>query len=221
MRPRVDGTLVAGAADAGPADVGTPDVGAADGGGAPSDDARGVLRAAVSSDPRPTRTEVAERWGDTIYAIAYRLTGDPHEAADLAQDVYVRIHFKIDRYRPGTFDGWLYRVTRNLFLDRVRRQSRTRTEPLGDAPWGDPASQEPGPPEVLERRTLDPRVRTGLDRLPPDFRTAVVLSDIENLTYDEIARVTGWPIGTVRSRIHRGRARMRVWLEQPHSRGGT
>ena len=73
----------------------------------------------------------------------------------------------------------------------------------------------------MERWTLDPRVRDGLNRLQPNFRTAVVLSDIENLTYDEIAHTTGWPIGTVRSRIHRGRAQLRVWLEDTHTAAGA
>lgn len=172
-------------------------------------------------DPRPSRTEVAEQWGETIYAIAYRLTGDPHEAADLAQDVYVRLHHKLDRYQPGTFNGWLYRVTRNLFLDRVRRQSRARTEPFGEHDRAEPVSREPSPPDVVESRMLDERVRDGLNRLPSNFRTAVVLSDIENLTYDEIARATGWPIGTVRSRLHRGRAQLRVWLEATHTAAGA
>jgi RNA polymerase sigma-70 factor (ECF subfamily) len=163
---------------------------------------------------RPTRAEVAERWGDRIYTIAYRLTGNPHDAADLSQDVYLRIHAKLEHYQPGTFDGWIYRVTKNMFLDSVRRQNRMQTQRLGDENWSEPVSTELEPADVVDRRTLEARLQRGLDRLPPNFRLAVVLSDIENLTYDEIARITGWPTGTVRSRIHRGRSRLRAWLEE-------
>jgi RNA polymerase sigma-70 factor (ECF subfamily) len=163
-------------------------------------------------DPRPSFDEVAEEYGATIYNFAYRLTGDADDAADLAQDVFVRVYRNLDRYQPGTFDGWLYRITRNLFLDSIRRRQRMRTEPLPDQEWRVPASGEPGPADVVERRTLEARLEQGLAGLPEDFRVAVVLCDIEGMSYDEIAAATGWPIGTVRSRIHRGRKQLREHL---------
>lgn len=165
-------------------------------------------------DRRPTEQELAERYGQKIYNVAYRLTGDPDEAADLAQDVFVRALRNLHRYQPGTFDGWLYRITKNLFLDHVRRRRRLRLEPLPEAEWRAPVSQEPGPEELLERRTLEARVQAALQSLPADFRLAVVLCDVENLTYEEVAAATGWPLGTVRSRIHRGRKGIRAYLEQ-------
>ncbi len=163
-------------------------------------------------DPRPTFDEVARRYGDRIYTVAYRLTGDPDDAADLTQDVFLRVYRNLDRYVPGTFDGWLYRITKNLFLDSVRRRGRVRMEPLPAEEWRTPASDEPGPADVVERRTLEARLDAGLRALPDDFRLAVVLCDLEGLSYDEIAEATGWPLGTVRSRIHRGRARIREHL---------
>ncbi|MDP8971565.1 MAG: sigma-70 family RNA polymerase sigma factor [Actinomycetota bacterium] len=183
------------------------------------DDRSGVARRCGgppedSLDPRPSFDEVAERYGRKIYNVAYRLTGNPEDAADLTQDVFVRVLRNLHRYHPGTFDGWLYRITKNLFLDQVRRRRRLKVEPLTDEEWRAPRSQEPTPADVIERRTLEARLEHGLARLPEDFRLAVVLCDVEGLSYEQIAEATGWPMGTVRSRIHRGRKRLRDFLEQ-------
>jgi RNA polymerase sigma-70 factor (ECF subfamily) len=188
------------------------------------DEARGGepvdARPAEGPDPRPTPEQVAERYGDKIYSVAYRLTGNPDDAADLAQDVFVRVYRNLHRYEPGTFDGWLYRITKNLFLDHVRRRGRLRTEPLPDEDWREPASTDAGPADVVDRRTLEARLEVGLAALSEDFRLAVVLCDVEGLTYEEIAEVTGWPLGTVRSRIHRGRGQLRSHLErEPEGEG--
>ena len=168
---------------------------------------------AEAPDPRPTWQQVVDEHGDRIYTIAYRLTGDPDEAADLTQDVFVRVFGNLHRYEPGTFGGWLYRITKNLFLDRVRRQQRIRMERLPEEEWRAPVSREPGPDDVLERATLEARLEEGLARLPEEFRLAVVYCDVVGLTYEEIVQATGWPIGTVRSRIHRGRRQLREHLE--------
>jgi len=156
--------------------------------------------------------EVVEQHSARVYRLAYRLTGNVHDAEDLTQDVFVRVYRNLHRYQPGTFDGWLYRITLNLFLHVIRRRRRYRTEPLPEQEWRVPATDEPGPADVVERRTLEARLEQGLVRLSPDFRLAVVLCDIEGMTYDEIADTTGWPIGTVRSRIHRGRKQLREHL---------
>jgi RNA polymerase sigma-70 factor (ECF subfamily) len=160
-------------------------------------------------DPRPSFEEVADRYGGTIYSFAYRLTGDEDEAADLTQDVFVRVYRNLDRYEPGTFDGWLYRITKNLFLDTLRRRRRFRMEPLPETEAQQPPSAELGPADIVERRTLEARLEDGLRGLPDEFRLAVLLCDVEGLSYEEIAAVTGWPLGTVRSRIHRGRRQLR------------
>lgn len=169
-------------------------------------------QASPQPDPRPTFDEVVERYGDKIFSTALHLTQNPDDAADLAQDVFERVYRNLHRYQPGTFDGWLYRITRNLFLDRVRGRANVRLEPLPADEWQVPASTEPGPADVIERATLEARLEAGLSRLAPEFRLAVVLCDVEGLTYEEIAEATGWPMGTVRSRIHRGRRTMRDFL---------
>jgi RNA polymerase sigma-70 factor, ECF subfamily len=165
------------------------------------------------ADPTPTWEEIAEQYGGTVYTMAYRLTGDRDEARDLAQDVFVRVYRNLDRYRPGTFEGWLYRITKNLFLDRVRRRNRVRVEPLPEGEWRQPSDLAPGPADRLEAGMLRGDLELALQDLPPLFRTAVVLCDVHGLSYEEVAEATGWPLGTVRSRIHRGRRLLRRRLD--------
>ncbi len=165
------------------------------------------------ADPRPGWEEVAEHYGPRIRRMAFKLTGDPHDAEDLTQDVFVRVYRNLEHYRPGTFDGWLYRITKNLFLDRMRRRARLRMQPLGEEEWEAPVSPEPGPADVLDNRMLGSRLERALAELGEDFRLAVVLCDVEQLSYEEIAELTGWPMGTVRSRIHRGRRQLREALD--------
>lgn len=163
-------------------------------------------------DPVPSFDEVATRYGPTIYQMAYRLTGNDDDARDLAQDVFVRVYRNLDKYEPGTFTGWLYRVTKNLFLDGVRRRRRFRFEGLPDEDWRQPVDVSPGPADRVEQGLLRGDIERALLTLPPTYRTAVVLCDVQGLTYDEIAEATGWPLGTVRSRIHRGRKLLREAL---------
>lgn len=170
-------------------------------------------------DPAPGWDDVAEKYGSKIYSIAYRLTGDAEEAKDLSQDVFVRVYRNLHKYQPGTFEGWLYRITKNLFLDRMRRRRRVLLEPLPEEEWRQPEDEAPGPEERLEQGLLRSDIDEALTRLPPDFRTAVVLCDVNGLSYEEIAAATGWPLGTVRSRIHRGRKLLRAHLENAGGEG--
>ena len=165
-------------------------------------------------DPVPTWDEVASEYGHRIYAMAYRLTGNRHEAEDLAQDVFVRVDRNLDKYSPGTFEGWLYRITKNLFLDRIRRRRRIRMVELPDDDWHGSMAVDEDPSVIVDERGIDARIERALATLPPTFRTAVVLCDVQGLTYEEIAESTGWPLGTVRSRIHRGRTQLRDALAE-------
>lgn len=172
-----------------------------------------LARELVEADPVPSFEEVAHTYGPTIYRFAYRLTGNEDEARDLAQDVFVRVYRNLDKYSPGTFNGWLYRVTKNLFLDKVRRNKRYRFESLPSEDWREPATEEAGPQQRVEQGLLRGDIEQAILALPPTFRTAVVLCDVQGMSYDEIAEATGWPLGTVRSRIHRGRSQLRELLE--------
>ena len=157
----------------------------------------------------PSWDDVVREHGARVYRLAYRLTGNQHDAEDLTQEVFVRVFRSLSQYTPGTFEGWLHRITTNLFLDQVRRKARIRFEGLPEDAADRLASREIGPAQLLDDRTYDADVQAALDALPPDFRVAVVLCDIEGLTYEEISELLGVKLGTVRSRIHRGRAQLR------------
>ena len=156
----------------------------------------------------PTWEEVARDHGRRIYNFAYRLTGNPDDASDLMQDVLLRVRRGLAGYTPGSFEGWLWRITRNAFLDDVRRRKRRPTVAL---PEGDYVALEatPEPADVLAESRLSEDLQQALLDLPFDFREAVVMCDVVGLSYEEIATATGVPVGTVRSRIHRGRKMLR------------
>jgi RNA polymerase sigma factor (sigma-70 family) len=161
----------------------------------------------------PTWDEVVREHSGRVFRLAYRLTGNVHDAEDLTQDVFVRVFRSLSSYTPGTFEGWLHRITTNLFLDSVRRKQRIRFDALADDAADRVSGRELPPDRVVDDRMLDGDIQAALDGLPPDFRAAVVLCDIEGLSYEEIAATLDVKLGTVRSRIHRGRAQLRAALE--------
>jgi len=159
----------------------------------------------------PSWDEVVRQHSARVYRLAYRLTGNQHDAEDLTQEVFVRVFRSLSTYTPGTFEGWLHRITTNLFLDTVRRKQRIRFDALPDDTERLPG-RERSPQQVVDDQLFDGDIQAALDALPPDFRAAVVLCDLEGLPYDEIAATLGIKVGTVRSRIHRGRAQLRAAL---------
>jgi RNA polymerase sigma factor (sigma-70 family) len=169
----------------------------------------------------PSWDEVVREHSGRVYRLAYRLTGNVHDAEDLTQDVFVRVFRSLSSYTPGTFEGWLHRITTNLFLDMVRRRQRIRFDALPEDTERLPGAA-PSPEQVYVDTHLDPQVQAALDALSPEFRVAVVLCDIEGLTYEEIAATLGIKLGTVRSRIHRGRVQLREALAHlAPNRGGA
>ncbi len=159
-----------------------------------------------------TWEDVARVYGRKIYNFAYRLTGNPDDAHDLVQEVLLRVRRGLPSYRPGSFEGWLWRITRNAFLDEVRRRNRRPTAPLPDEFDRTGLASSPAPDEVLASVRLGEDVQKALLDLPYEFREAVVMCDVMGLSYEEIARAVEAPIGTVRSRIHRGRRLLRERL---------
>ena len=168
----------------------------------------------------PTWEQIVEDHSARVYRLAYRLTGNAHDAEDLTQEVFVRVFRSLHTYQPGTFEGWLHRITTNLFLDTARRKSRIRFDALPEDADNRLPSPVPTPDMAYVSQLFDADVETALAELPPDFRAAVVLCDVEGLTYEEIAEVLGVKMGTVRSRIHRGRALLRKALAHRAPRPG-
>ncbi|MER6972311.1 RNA polymerase sigma factor SigE [Nocardioides sp. NPDC000445] len=168
----------------------------------------------------PTWDEIVEKHSDRVYRLAYRLTGNRHDAEDLTQEVFVRVFRSLDTYSPGTFEGWLHRITTNLFLDQARRKQRIRFDALSDERASRLTSSGPTPDVAYTDQRFDDDIERALATLPPDFRAAVVLCDVEGLSYEEISEILGAKLGTVRSRIHRGRAMLRDTLAHRAPRGG-
>ena len=165
----------------------------------------------MAEDLVPNWEDVARRYGRKIYNYAYRLTGNPDDSADIVQEVLLRVRTGLERYTPGSFEGWLWRITRNVFLDNIRKQKRRPTIPLRDYDRGIGVSS-PSPDEVLSSVRLSEDVQSALLKLPMDFRECVVLCDVVGLSYDEISDAVDIPVGTVRSRIHRCRKMLRGLL---------
>jgi len=151
----------------------------------------------------PSWDEIVRLHADRVYRLAYRLSGNRADAEDLTQETFVRVFRSLADYTPGTFEGWLHRITTNLFLDMVRRRGRLRMEGLPED-TDRLAGDDPSPEQVWSETHLDPDLQAALDELPPEFRAAVVLCDVEGLSYEEIGATLGVKLGTVRSRIHRG-----------------
>ena len=154
--------------------------------------------------------EIVSSFSRRIFNLAYRFTSSVEAAEDLTQEVFVRIYKTLDQYDPkqGDLSNWLMRLARNLVIDDYRHRQRNPQNSMADAvddhqyhlrAVGTSAQKE------LERRELAAQVQEGIDKLPPDLKTCVILRDIEELTYQEIVDVLQIPEGTVKSRINRGR----------------
>ncbi|MBE7338461.1 RNA polymerase sigma factor SigE [Corynebacterium aurimucosum] len=161
----------------------------------------------------PSWGELVAEHADGVYRLAYRLSGNQHDAEDLTQETFMRVFRSLNKYQAGTFEGWLHRITTNLFLDMVRHRSKIRMEALPEDYERVPGT-DMTPEQAYSVANLDPALQSALDNLAPDFRVAVVLCDVVGMSYDEIAETLGVKMGTVRSRIHRGRSQLRAALEK-------
>jgi RNA polymerase sigma-70 factor (ECF subfamily) len=159
----------------------------------------------------PTWEEIARDHGRFLYAVAYRLTGNHEDAQDLVQEVLLRVRRGLATFTPGSLEGWLSRITTNAFLDDVRKRRRRPLEVVPDLPDA-LVGVDASPDQAIAGQRLPDDIQGALRDLPPDFRAPVVLCDVVGLDYAEIASVLSIPPGTVRSRIHRGRALLRKAL---------
>lgn len=152
---------------------------------------------------------MVQEHGEQVFRLAYRLTGNRQDAEDLSQEAFVRAFKALDSYTPGTMGGWLHRITTNLFLDQARRKSKIRFDGFADGAEDRLPGNVITPERYFEFNNLDIDVQEALRALSPEFRAAIVLCDMEGFSYEEVSRILDVKLGTVRSRIHRGRAMLR------------
>ena len=165
----------------------------------------------MTTDGVPSWEEVARDHGRFLYNVAYRLTGNDDDARDLVQESLLRVRRGLETYQPGSLEGWLARIVTNVFLDEVRRKRRRPEQALPENPERVlPAAA--GADDVAAAAGLSTEIQEALAALPEEFRVPVVLRDVADQTYEDIAGSLGVPVGTVRSRLHRGRRMLRAAL---------
>lgn len=177
-----------------------------------------------SDQANPLRDEFAQealQHLDSMYAAALRLTRSEADADDLVQDAFLKAYRFYDHFEPGTnLRAWLLRILTNTFINKYRRTTRERkvldgdeAEPVGDGVMSRAAMRALHDPDGDAMRALvTGEIQKALDDLPDDYRLMIVLADVEELSYKEIADIVGCPIGTVMSRLHRARKQMQAKL---------
>lgn len=184
------------------------------------------LATLISGVVRNDRNEfdvLVHRCHRQAYNIAYRLTGNRADAEDLTQESFLRAFRFFDRYnREMPFENWLYRIMSRVFIDELRKRPKLKTQSLdqplnaGDSGDADVLLEIPDfdsdPERLVLHDALDEHLQAALNALPAEFRIAVILADIEGLSYEEIAESMHCSLGTVRSRLHRGRKLLRQRL---------
>jgi len=158
---------------------------------------------------------------DLLYNTALRILGDDAQAADATQEAFISAFRSITSYRGGSFKGWLMRTVTNACYDELRRQKRRPAVPLEPTNNEDEEMESPrwladssmGPEEKFEADELEHAIQHCLNALPVDFRTVVVLADIQGLDYTEVASTARVPLGTIKSRLARARMRLRECLQ--------
>jgi len=189
----------------------------------------GTLPIVQSSNRQETQKvaefeDLAHRYHKQAYNIAYRMTGNHADAEDLTQEAFVRAFRFFGNYRRDwPFDNWLYKIMSNLFVDDLRRKPKARLQsldqPLDNGGRSDDIYLEipdaaANPERMMLSHELDEQIQRALSSLPSDFRVTVILADIEGMSYEEISQTMNCSLGTVRSRLHRGRKLLRNRLLQ-------
>ena len=181
-------------------------------------DEQALISAAKKGDRRAFNQLVVHYQG-LAYNVAYRILGDPEAAADATQDAFFSAYRAMPKFRGGSFKSWLLRIVTNACYDQLRVKQRRPTSSLDDLPveadhtyyLEDSAEQ---PDEFVERQELNRFIENGIATLPADQRMVLVLSDIQGMSYQEVAEVLNISLGTVKSRLSRGRAKLRDFLWQ-------
>jgi RNA polymerase sigma factor (sigma-70 family) len=163
---------------------------------------------------------LVQHYQDVVFNTAYRILGDFDEAEDAAQKAFISAFQSIRSFRGGSLRAWLLRTTVNACYDEIRRRKRRPTVSIEARENDEMAAedgwlpdQDPSPQQISEMKELQQAVQQCLHDLPVEFRVIAVLADVEELDYEEISRVTGNPLGTVKSRLARARVKLRGCLE--------
>lgn len=183
---------------------------------APLPDEDEVIGRAIAGD-RLAFSRLVEHYQSACYGLAWRLLGDADLAADATQDALVHAFDAIDRYRGGIFRSWILRITANASYDILRRAQRRPTTTLPDPAEGEAEladARAPSPHVEATRGEMYRHLDAALQLLPDDQRTAIVLCDVYGMDYQQVASLTKSALGTVKSRIHRGRLRLRELLAE-------
>jgi RNA polymerase sigma-70 factor, ECF subfamily len=154
---------------------------------------------------------------DHLYRVAFHLARDPADAEDLVQETFVRALAAHDQFERGTnLKAWLTRILHNIFFDHYRQRKRwvaaDEGSPTESADWEHPAAHNPEPESHVLLKELDEQITDVLKKIPEEFRAPIVLVDIGEFSYVEVAEILSCPIGTIRSRLSRGRKLMRHYL---------
>ncbi|OFX17756.1 MAG: hypothetical protein A2Z18_01875 [Armatimonadetes bacterium RBG_16_58_9] len=185
-------------------------------------DVADTVTAVARDEDRREFDALVERYHKQAYNIAYRMAGNHADAEDLTQEAFIRAFRFFGQYRRElSFDSWLYKIMSNVFIDRLRRKPKARIRSIdqpvltdeGQAQFEIPDTAA-GPEEEVLSNEMDSRIQEALDTLPEAFRLTVIYADIEGFSYEEIAETTSTNIGTVRSRLHRGRRMLRSKLKK-------
>jgi len=161
--------------------------------------------------------ELVLTYQQQVYNLAYRIMGDPASAADATQDAFISAYQSLSRFRGGSFKSYLLRIVTNRCYDELRRRKRRPATSFEDVEIDEDANPMlvnggENPEEYAERQEMARVLQAGIEALPPDQRIALVLSDVQGMSYEEIAEVMEIALGTVKSRLARGRSKLRDYL---------
>lgn len=175
-----------------------------------------------SQRDRPAFEELVSRYQRYVDKLLYHLASDWHDRADLAQEVWIRVYRSIHRLKePAKFKSWLGRITTNLFYDELRKRKRFKGSVSLDAPryssdgkydWELPA-MDPTPADTMMTQEFHDHLKQAMEELPEVFQKTIAMRELQGLSYEEIANITGVSLGTVKSRIARARARLQEKLK--------
>jgi RNA polymerase sigma-70 factor (ECF subfamily) len=187
----------------------------------PPDEQQAIARALAGETD--AFNELVIKYQRLAYSVAYRMLQNEESAADAVQDSFVKAYRALSGFKGGLFKSWLLRIVVNTCYDVLRVQQRYVSEPIEDEPNGDQEEtrgshqlidNNESPDDYVERMELSSYIELGIRNLPPDQRLVLVLCDVHGYSYEEIAEITGYPMGTVKSRISRARTKLRDYLLQ-------